>query len=141
MEGRLEVVRVFFWRSHFWRAAESPELTRGRLFPREAFSYHSIIDSCASEAQVQALFELQAQHLVPKVDMRVDADHPCVHEFRKILDQVSIILSNGGNPDPLGFAWGSFAPEIGGMISERVRAGRLLYMGRRGCHAEKNAEG
>lgn len=133
---KISVEKVKEWTKGFqgldggWTADHAVDETLSRLFAREDFSYHSIFDSCASEAQAQALFDLQAQHVVPKVDMTVDADHPCVHEFRNILDQVSIILANGGNPDLLGFVWRSFAPEIGRMISERVRAGRLLYMGR-----------
>lgn len=133
---KIGVEKVKEWTKGFqgldggWTADHAVDETLSRLFAREAFSYHSIFDSCASEEQAQALFELQAQHVVPKVAMTLEAEHPCVHEFRKVLDQVGIILANGGNPDLLGFVLRRFAPEIGRMISERVRAGRLLYMGR-----------
>lgn len=133
---RISAEKVEEWTRGFegmdggWTSDNALDQTLSSIFDHNAFSYVSVFDLCASEAQAQALFELQSQHIVPSVSMTIDQQNPCIEEFRQALDKVSIIFVNGGNPDLVGFVLRKFAPAIGQMISDKVRSGSLIYMGR-----------
>ena len=51
---------------------------------REASNASNALGCLEPASFSQALLWLQAQHLVPKVAMTLDADHPCVHEYLEL---------------------------------------------------------
>lgn len=135
-KSSIKVEQVKEWTRGFqgmdggWSYDNTRDVGLGGIFDQSAFTYISIFDACASEEQAQALFELQSQGILPTVPMSIHSTNPCIKRFEKMLDEVSIVFANGGNPDILGYVFQKFAPQLGKMISSRVRSGRLLYLGR-----------